>query len=155
MHPLATLMFLGALALNVRLAWWFHRHRHYTEFLEQRLMEARRDQLHDLVKNLGKTLPHPTVEEDEAQVHLRHLMDETGMTEAQLREHLAEKELKPEDVDVIRLPRRLFGVPEAMIEALMGGTFPDKCPLCKKPHPPYGSEGTETTEAEPSGKPTS
>ena len=43
-----------------------------------------------------------------------------------------------------------------IMEALLGGSpLPDRCPICKKPPPPYGRKDTETTEETPPGKPTS
>lgn len=168
MHRLATLALLGALALNVRLSqlWW--ERRRYAKWLETRLIEYRLKELQHLSENLGRvtrekqeadkarreTWKRQTVEQDEAQAHLLHLMNETGLTETELREHLAEKGMKPEDVDVIRLTR-LFGVPTKVLQSLMGGNLSDKCPGCGKAHPPFGSEATDPTEERASGRPIS
>ena len=101
---LATLALLGALALNVRLVYWYLQQRRYVRFLESSLTAARLNQLHDLVTNLGHVaespITHVTEETpQEKRRHIHHLMAETEMSEPELRDHLLKMGLKLEDVD--------------------------------------------------------
>lgn len=149
---------LGALLLNVLLAWVAIRRHRYGKLVELQLIEARFLQLRDLWAKLERVQerhasaqPPPRDPSDAA--HLVRLTQETGLSETELREHLAKMGKTPEEVDVIRLPRNLVEspLPGGMIEALLRGKSPDVCPNCKKTHPPFGSEATETTEGIPPG----